>query len=839
MKEYFKKAVTVLGSALMIGSSIAMAAAAAYPAPFVSGGVADAAIVYGSSAKSTDIVAAADIDNALTDELISQGGSDTPTEVSGAWLVETSSDKLEIGESIRNVLSYLTDEELPILVGGSIDNEKGTASYQQFMYFDASQKSGVNYTEDDDDNVGLFFKVRSNDQIARYVLDFTSELKSDVIAGSHAEDIEDEDINFLGKAYTIIKAINKTSTATDCDEELTLLGGSAKGTVGNDEEITVGGRTVSVIVSSATQAQFTVDGKQTSKLNEGDTYRLDDGSYLGVTDITYQDYAGGIQQATFYVGADKIELFNGSAMTVNAQTISDADVEIECTMASGDISIGEIKVNMSAGDDFYVPANGKLSDAIEAAGEDPNVLITGTWDIEFKGLKNQPSENIFIKTTSSDERLEITFTNYDGTAITLPVFFINKTSAGKVEGIYSGEKPDRRLMLGINSTNYNSTLNAKMTKGDLFVLNTANPRSPTNNARTYVVEYKGHDKDTDTDPKVRIKVLGETSDREIALGGNAEANWTLRLGGTTFNFFARTSLATKDQPFILRGQDWVDSTAQGPKGASDTGENSTKEILLRTRYNALINITDEQAGNYTTTDDDGAHGAHGRWSPWEVNVSIDDGNRDGDNLALGRQQIVWINYTNQTDVTDAEVNTKTIKTTTLWITDPSDSNIQTYTTTYGAYIKKTDTSSAPAQFEITVPEFTANPLVYVTTSDAVFNGGDVGAIMSVDDSEITSVQSKNLIVVGGSCVNAVAAKLLGSTTPMCGAAWTTATNVGAGQFLIQTLANPYTSGKVATLVAGYEAADTTKAANTFINSAPEMTSGIKKIYSTSTGEEVV
>ena len=59
--KIFKKIATVLGSAIMIGSTIGMAVAASFPAPFVAGGVADVAVVYGSGAALSDSVAAANI----------------------------------------------------------------------------------------------------------------------------------------------------------------------------------------------------------------------------------------------------------------------------------------------------------------------------------------------------------------------------------------------------------------------------------------------------------------------------------------------------------------------------------------------------------------------------------------------------------------------------------------------------------------------------------------------------------------------------------------------------------------------------------------------------------
>ena len=79
------------------------------------------------------------------------------------------------------------------------------------------------------------------------------------------------------------------------------------------------------------------------------------------------------------------------------------------------------------------------------------------------------------------------------------------------------------------------------------------------------------------------------------------------------------------------------------------------------------------------------------------------------------------------------------------------------------------------------------------------------------DSEASSASTKNWIVVGGSCVNSVAAELLGVTYPTCGADWTTKTEVGAGEYLIETFAQG-TGSKIATLVAGFNAGDTTNAA---------------------------
>jgi len=108
--------------------------------------------------------------------------------------------------------------------------------------------------------------------------------------------------------------------------------------------------------------------------------------------------------------------------------------------------------------------------------------------------------------------------------------------------------------------------------------------------------------------------------------------------------------------------------------------------------------------------------------------------------------------------------------------------------------------------------------VYLADSSATLvSGGTTGGSTSlgdvlVKDTEVSSVSSKNLIVIGGSCINSAAAKVLGFSGAKCGAAFTEGTGVGTGEFLIKGVSGAYTTGKIALVVAGYDAADTVNAA---------------------------
>ena len=134
MRFNFKKIASILASGVMLASTIGFAAAAAYPEPFVKGGAADGAVVVGVAADVSDWSAAIDLQTNLNAEVTTTGESTT---VSGtAWQVKTSSDALEIGESIYDVEKYIDKDNFPgLLADASFSNDKGTATYSQYLYF--------------------------------------------------------------------------------------------------------------------------------------------------------------------------------------------------------------------------------------------------------------------------------------------------------------------------------------------------------------------------------------------------------------------------------------------------------------------------------------------------------------------------------------------------------------------------------------------------------------------------------------------------------------------------------------------------------------------------------
>ena len=152
-----------------------------------------------------------------------------------------------------------------------------------------------------------------------------------------------------------------------------------------------------------------------------------------------------------------------------------------------------------------------------------------------------------------------------------------------------------------------------------------------------------------------------------------------------------------------------------------------------------------------------------------------------------------------------------------------------FLTNYGILVENPEDSIEDEYFKINVPEEKLEATVSVLgqgksitleSNETVVDTSavtipQIGGIV-VLDTEIASVSDKNLIVVGGSCINSVAAKLLGVPKGTCGEVFTALTGAKSGQYVLDQSTSPYNTGKVALLVAGYNAIDTTTGVNALL-----------------------
>jgi len=819
VKNIAKRILAVGAGATMLGATVMGAMAADlnnYPNMFVSDGVFNGLLVVGENAASVDNLAMTDIAASMK---YAGGAATSSVAVSGdAWKVKSGTDELEFGETIGpatgGVVDFLDDDDLAALADGELTSSKGTFKYEQFLHFDRTSIN-TTYEEDDDDVTSDFVKIADGAQFARYVMDFTTAAKSDIDVNDNnkLDDFEDKTLTFLGKTYNIVKA--RGTTGVTGKVTLTMMSGSEKDTLleGESKSYTVKGKEYDVnllFTNNANKAKFTINGETTPLMAEGDTETLSDGTVIGLSEVLYQDYAGGVHQAEFFLGADKLELEDDSINTsassdelkVNDETIDGAAVIIRGTLltvpttsADGELDIDTIMINMTAQEDYFVAPGETLLGQAELIEKD--LLFSQNWDVRYEGLDpNVVTDEISVKDKSGEKEYWVTFTNVAGQKIEFPLAYASAAS-----GVRFGAKDDK---LYLNKTSI----------GDegYFILNDDTDKD----SISHVVQYKGADDGAVADPKIKFKVLatGETVERPVTFGAGVNgATATLKLGGKTYNIAnASNGLEGGNGGGVGAGgvsnDDWNITVTSGQAATFGNNgvQNGTSDYVV-TRGGGQIWFVDETSNSEVDL---------------RFNVSLIDGDRiddiKGTISSTAPYQIIGFNIT----AASSELDLSNAVGISLVSPDGDDDNSYGYSAN-GAWVQRTSPSGGGTSADsltIQWPQALRGPLVYVTsgaTSSSSKAGGDMKAVTFVDatklDSEVADAKAQNLVVVGGPCVNTVAAELLGNPSD-CTEGFT------PGKARVKLF--EHANGNVAMLVAGYSGADTRLAGKVIANRASEL-----------------
>lgn len=831
------KRIIALGTgATMMGATLLGAMAAAdlgnYPAPFIKDGKFTGVMVIGDKAAAEDVIGVSDIAVSLQFSATQAAGTvSTDVSIEGeAWKVGTATNTLEMSENkdsgtaVRETIaditsqSYIDDGDMSTtLADGTASNSKGDASYNQKLYFEETDTGYVFYTENDDDVTTDFMYFGNNKQIARYELEFTTSLESDVddstgtatTTGTYLTDIEDVEIVLLGKTYTVVQA--RRNAAVGGGVKLILMGGAIKDTLleGETKTYTVDGKDYETTLDyvDADEAKFTVNGESTRKLKDGDTDKLSDDTEVGISEILYQDYAGGIHSATFFLGAQKMELkdldietstaASDTELKVGDETIDGAAVFMEGTDDNTTFKLDKIIVNMTADDDYYVPAGEKLSENSDLS--EPELVFTNNWDIEYLGLTTEDLNEIKVNPQGSDDYV-VEFTDGSGNAAKFPLVNVPAASSLKF-----GDDDDD-LIVQENKT---------ITKDDYFII--VNENENDGERSSYALRYRGADKSTADSPVIKFDDLGsgERIERPYSVGstefgGGPAVNvgphgegiteiGQIKLGGTTFRIFNVTTTTSKDYEIL------VDLDA--------SNSHTSERTALNTKYGARIDIINESANGVTFNVSTPNTDHYDNKAPTAMAFNI-----TGDSNTEGQMG----------EIANAAHNFK-------WKTPEDEENTQYTYTALGAKAKWDNPSGDPDTLTIWYPKTQVTPLVYVTGKGAtvssttaasgeavVVNRIEVGATKLA--SEVPDVKAVNAILVGGPCANAAAAEIMGDPAD-CTAGFE------AGKGLIQLFEN---DGNVAMLVAGYAAADTRAAAKVVSNHGDYALTGAKMEVTTAT-----
>jgi len=754
-KLNFRKITALAGSLLMAGATLGLASAAAYPAPFVSGGTANVAVVYGtgSGVSSLDAVQAGNIQTDLSTYLSGSGGST----VSGgdSYKFEKTSTKFHLGDNFTAIRTSITDEQLTTLLsdGKYTDDDNDEFDYTQKITMGTAPLVLFEDSEYEDDVPTVGIKISSGTHVLNYSLTFSDT--------PEFRDLENTNLPLMGKEYYVL---DNGTTIAEGSTKLTLLDSAESTILSEGESTTVEGKEVSISYISSTEVKLMVDGETTNSLEEGETQKLSDGSYIGVKDILYDAKDTGISKLEFSIGSGKLILTDNSEVELNEETITGLTAHIVNDTSTSQ-KLSSITLIWNADDDLFIT-------------EDSAVTMPGFEAISLSyGGMTYPAEEE-IKVDVSNEVFTLTNFPLDDGAADIDLYYINETS-GNFSG-YGKDSDDQLLISSIQSILFNDSAH------QYFIASW----NDTSDSASYLMRATNFKTET---------LVNKTTIQYMKDG-----TWT----------DAKTDAVPTDEVTLgdlILNVGVIDKNA---KTVNLSGDSSVQFDTLYTAEGLALTLGLESTVATTTF-------AGNNISSLPLVFTEED--RSG-NLAAGGTFTVTLSAGGSTTKTASVTGVTGLSGTSLEI-----ENTDVYRQfEYSALATETlydkgDSDAKKLNILYHGDEVAAD--VYITSPDATVTPGDGGAIgdIIVTDAEISSVATKNLIVVGGSCINSAAATLVGGA--YCGAAWTEATGVGAGQFLIKGYASSSLTSKMALLVAGYEAADTVNAATFLVNQKPDTSVG--------------
>jgi hypothetical protein len=799
-------------------STVALAAAVSYPAPFVQNGAADIAIVYGSN---QDLGAVTDIATSLNAALVDQGGSSGGTPTGDFVQLDKSSDHINIRDALTGPFgTTVDDEDLEQLLadGEYTADDSDDFSYEQkitlsaltlshFRDSDYEEQQGL---EDNTPVVGI--NITDGSLIFNYSLDFLDQAESDIVSGDF-DDFEGSDLPLLGKEFYVSDWDNGTiggQTGT-----LVLLDSANTATVaeGETQTLVVDGTSYEVSISfiDSNSAVLTVNGEDTNDLTAGQTEKLADGSYLGVRKVLKLEVSGELGKVEFSIGSGKLELTHGSDVKINDDSISDLKAFMYKGSSSGGDAVDKIDLQWIAEDDMFITP-------------DSSITLPGFGGITFSmdDLVRSEEEKITFE-KGGDKDAQLTVPIKDGTA-EINLFFAN--ASGELVGL--GEGQGEWLATSAN----NSLTFLKKWQGSDFHKWAVISYNTTDRAESYVVSFDPTEDTGDgrNETKIKNELTGETWDNRIAgdtfdLGDaqftittihvNSSDKWVEVTAGTdvAFNYvFSEGGLMFRLPVLVYNAT--INTigvvNVSGPSGSLVFGANDIQLPIKRYATDFQTITSNAKTSNFSSSAGSGWNNwyliAHGEnkdedlFSGTSFNFTLDD--TSSDNLQVSQVSNAGSGGPNGLENEAISNNAYEV-----YIKDDVAPRVVHYTDPDEDYV------------EIYYPTGDSETYAEVFLSEELSGSGGTGVLGNVqvmDDELATSgMQTKNLVIVGGTCVNSAAQTVLGLSGQACGSAWTTATGGGAGEWIIETFENPWSSTKVATLVAGWEQPDTVNAATAF------------------------
>ncbi len=739
MKLSFKKISAVLGSVIMAGATLGLAAAANYPQPFVTtNGVANVAVVYGANspggAGGNDAVQAGMVANSLGTYV--KGGT---TNISGEnVLLQMPSSYLHVGNGIDQVFGRsVTKSDMPTLLADGTYQDSQNSDHTYTQKIDVANLTLQQFDlEQFDSNVtsttpSIGFPLSSGANVLNYTLTFTSPVNASLMQYTN--------LNLMGSSYYVLSATTSSLTLLDSAATASLSN------VGSSTTLNVGGTTyaVSVAYVDSSNVKLTINGQTTDTLQKGSTYKLNDGSYVGIKDILAQNYQGGASEVDFSIGAGKIILTSGQNVQVGTNSVSGVTSTIGVTSNK----ISNISIQWDTGDTGAITQSMPL-----AMPAFDGVKLT------FGGMTYPKSENTTV-TNDGNTAVKVS-TTLEGGSVSLDVLGIDKTT-----GNFTTIGQDSNNLLVTNNSVY---LN-KVHQNSEFVISGNSGKV----AESHVYKVTSFSNTTENGLQVILTDEANTAN-QVTLTNNQASSVGVNTGIT---LTPSIDYAAKNVSFTAGGTGANFATLYTNDGL---------KMALPTSVHVNGNSSKPTVQSYNL-----------QFTEADKNGNIASGNKF--NITVGSVG----STTKQTSVTGVSGAGNAV--------EVGNTNVYDYTVA-SPLATAISYNQGPTQETAALVYHGGESYgqLYLASPSATISGGSALGNVLVTDSEVSSVSGKDLVIVGGSCINSAAATALGVPYGTCGDAFTAATGVGSGQFLIKGVSGVL-SAPLALVVAGYDAADTVNA----------------------------
>ncbi len=900
----FKKIAAIGAGILLTGMSVGLAAAAAYPAPFVQNGMASkVAIVYGANANPMDSAAASSIQTSLNNAItVTNPSSSSLVTVSGnaEALDQGGPSRIWLNTSLTTAKSIYTNSDLPTVLGTTTFSGSNTATVTETLTLGSgSVGTGTNSdnsgkvifdrmpTSNNDPAVGVSIGTGTSTPLYNESISFSQPINF----GS--TQTQGQTITLFGNQYTV-------SSASSASTGIVLY--SSAQTVnlaqGNSTVINVNGQSYTITLGavSSTQAQVSVNGVP-GTLNVGSTLQIN-GVNVGVTSV-FQSSGVSPGSATILIGANTLTFQNGASVQQGTQNnpILGTYVYLTGTSVSAITGItvavyapnSQQNATILKGQTFVDPVFGSFG--ITNLGLDiPHFapISNGTAGTFVNGASAGPSIDTITVGTSGSTGMTLGYT--DANNYTNNFAWVNNASSMTYLGT-----PSYWILPyeGANITQYNYTLTGTGSLGQLDghllqltqVYNSSGGVS-TYNSSGYLNDYvqyfdvmSGQTYKSSTPSAMgSAPIIIDNRQYTVTFGAAGNLEWAqLKYPSSDEGTTAATSYVLYPALRTAHGAQIVlyePISLNITNGTFGVNSNTTTSFELP-NGNGYTNVAltyvpplAGNAGNWTL----GASSAY-------LNYSGSGTNGQYVNITAGALKynfsITALNITNVSMYTNAAnaslpaiviIEGKDVSGTYNAITIPengnvgssssgigvgtvnftsynqfsaqsvTNSNLNAYVDYFGTLVVKNSASSSQPIATVYYPASQEYEQLYIgATTSSVTTGSGSGSVAQIGpqlitDSEVSSFQNDNLIVVGGSCVNTAAAELVGGA--YCGSDWTTATGVGTGQFLIESYNSTLNAPNLVTLlVAGYNALDTQTAEIYLTTQKPDTSVGNKWVGS--------